>query len=128
MDKSALDALNQEMFQLTLRHYQSPLQQDIIVPSLPSITASAPPPSNNHFASGGQPPQKDRNNNLLADYQFNHIFSSAGGNPTSIQIGMSTQSSTGDYNSTKDLINQRMSGHSSLARATAFTGFGGIPK
>jgi hypothetical protein len=124
MDKAALDALNKEMYELSLRHYQTSFQQDIIMPlQQPTISIqSANTQSNQIGANDIQPPQKERNNNRLADYQFNHIFSKNDTSNTS--FAMMGVSSTMDYKSSKDVINQRMSGHSSLARAMAFNGFG----
>ena len=130
MDRAALDALNKEMYELSLRHYQTPFQTEVIVPPQQTgITIASSQSTNIQLNSigayGVQPPQKDRNNNLLADYQFNHIFSSGSSNPFVGNTSRSEQFLPMDYNSTKDVINQRMSGYSSLARAMAFTGFSG---
>ena len=128
MDKNTLDALNKEMFELTLKHYQTPFHQELVLPPpiqppLTTINEFRKPNINasNNLLSGI--PQKERNNNKLADYQFNHIFSNTSSKSiNSSLLGEST--TTSNYNSTKDVINERMSGHSSLARAMAFTGFG----
>ena len=134
MDKSAVDALNKEMYNLTLNHYQTPIQQEILLPQ--PIPFNQPPYGINTSSNTISQPnstsasrllmQKERNNNLLADYQFNHIFSSS--HETGPILAKNTIQTTKEFNSAKDIINERMSGISSLARAVAYTGFGGIPK
>ena len=127
MDKSAIDALNKEMYNLTLHHYQTPIQQEILLPQpIPlnqpqnGISTSSNTDSQHNSTSASRLLlQKERNNNLLADYQFNHIFSSSHG---PILAGNTTQP-TKEFNSAKDIINERMSGLSTLARTVAYTGY-----
>ena len=135
MDKSVIDALNKEMYELSLRHYQTPLAQDVIIPPQTII-----PPAGNfkidqrlkpgdydgyQSVVGHLPPQKERNNNRLADYQFNHIFSNNTATPsiygTNPRIsGPNVGPSTQNYSSSKDMINSRLSEFTSLTRAVNY--------
>ena len=135
MDKSVIDALNKEMYELSLRHYQKPLAQDVIIPPQTII----PPATNlkiDHRLKPGDydgylsvvahlPPQKERNNNRLADYQFNHIFSnnaappSVYGNIPGMSGPISGQPHQ-NYSSSKDMINSRLSEFSSLTKTVNY--------
>ena len=42
MDKNSIDALNKEMYNLTLHHYQTPIQQEIILPLNNNISSNIP--------------------------------------------------------------------------------------
>ena len=124
MEQSTIDALNKEMYELTLRHYQNSLRQDVIMPELsPPITTFKMDSRLKQGDSGKleqfQIPQKEKNNNRLADYQFNHILTNT--EESDVIKSISKQNS---FASTKDMINERLSGFSSLARPMSFTGFG----
>ena len=129
MDKSVIDALNKEMYELSLRHYQTPLAQDVIIPPAANFQMDhrLKPSNYDGYPSVGAnlPPQKERNNNRLADYQFNHIFSNKEAPPSIYGNipGMSGQNSgqtPQNYSSSKDMINSRLSEFTSLTRAVNY--------